>query len=460
MNMMEGLFDLDENMNIVPLLTQSWKISPDGRTYEFKLKDGVKWTDGKPLTAEDFVYSWKRLLAPETAAPSVPAFEAVVGAREFLNGKLKDFSKVGIKALDSKTLQIQLKKRSTGWHSVLTAGPTFPMRKDIVEKFGIEWTKAENIQTLGPFKLAKVETQQRVVLKANAVYYGNSPTIQEAEAIILESGQTAISLFKAKKLDVVSYLSHLDVEAIHDSSLLMIRPSLVIQYLGFVLNKSPMTNVHFRRAIGLAIDKSGFKKILNPYLLPTDVFVPPFVLGRETTASNFNVEKAKAEFKKSGVGTDVKVKIMCGTMAAGTGHPVAEYIQQQLKINLGLHVEIDLMGLKPARESRVKHTSQIFIGGFIPDYADAYSYFAFFLDPQGFTLWQSGIFEKKIDQAQAAIELAQRRRLFSEAENILLDESPVIPLFHGVDFNGVANHVEAHFSPTGNLLLKDTRLKN
>jgi ABC-type oligopeptide transport system substrate-binding subunit len=455
---MDGLFDINDQMKTVPILAKSWKVSPDGRTYEFKIREDIKWTDGKPLTADDFVFSWQRLLTPETAAPAVPEFDLVEGAKDFLGGKLKDFSKVGIKAIDTYTLQVRLKKRLSGWQNVLVAFPTFPMRRDIIEKFGNEWTKPGNIQTLGAYVLSKVETQQRIVLKANPNYFGKKPQIIESEAYISESGQTAISLFKSKKLDVVSNLSYLDAESLKNPAALKFHPTLTIQYLGFVLNKYPMTNQNFRRAISLAIDKSGLEKIMGKHSKRAERFVPTFVSGLNEIKPIFSVEKAKAEFKKSGVDPKTKIKVMAGTGSTGTGHPMAEYIQQQLKSNLGLDVEIDLMGLQPARESRVKHTSQLFIGGFFPDYADPYSYFAFF-HSDGFTLWQSDRFKKTIELAENSVDPIRRKRLLVEAEDIILDEAPVVPLIEPLGIVLVAEDVEATFSPVGYLILKDTRFK-
>ena len=133
MNVMDGLLLLDASLRVRPALAQSWTVSPNGRTYTFKLRPGVKWSDGVPLKAQDFVYSWRRLLSPETGAAYAYFLFDIEGAEWYNKGELKDFDSVGIKAVDDLTFQIKLTKPVAHWIYVPTFWVTFPMRQDLVE---------------------------------------------------------------------------------------------------------------------------------------------------------------------------------------------------------------------------------------------------------------------------------------------------------------------------------------
>ena len=157
-NVMDGLTAFDEKYEPVPALAQSWQISEDGRTYTFKIREGVSWTDGKPLKAGDFLYSWKRILQPETAGSYAHFLFDIQNARKFNSGEIKDFGKVGARAPDDYTLIVTLERPRAYFLNLVTFMSTFPMRKDVVEKYGTKWTKAANIVTLGPYRLKNGST--------------------------------------------------------------------------------------------------------------------------------------------------------------------------------------------------------------------------------------------------------------------------------------------------------------
>ena len=153
MNLMEGLVAFDSSLKVVPALAKSWKVTEKGTRYTFQIRKNVKWSDGVELKAQDFVYSWKRLLSPVTAASYAYFLFDIVGAREFHSGKMTDFSKVGIKALNDHTFTVKLKYPVAYWKYIPSFWVTFPLRKDIVEKFGTAWAKPGAMQTVGPFTL-------------------------------------------------------------------------------------------------------------------------------------------------------------------------------------------------------------------------------------------------------------------------------------------------------------------
>ncbi len=201
MNIMEGLVEFDANMKVKPLLAESWTVSPDQKTYTFRLKPNIKWSDGKILTAADFVYSWQRLLAPLTAAPYAYMLYDIEGAEDFNTHKNPDFSLVGIKALNPTTLQVKLRRPLAYFIQMLTFWVTFPLRQDIVEKFGPSWSQAGKTVVLGPFIPVSYRPQSQIVLKRNEQYHGKRPEADSVVMQIINEDSTALNLFKSGQLD-------------------------------------------------------------------------------------------------------------------------------------------------------------------------------------------------------------------------------------------------------------------
>ena len=157
-NLMEGLTKFDESLEPKPALAESWDVSEDGTTYVFKIRENVKWSDGQPLKAQDFEYSWKRILNPATGGHYAYFLYDIENAEEYNTGKINDPDKVGVNVLDDLTLEVKLRRPASYFPSTLVFMSTFPMRQDVVEKHGIRWTEPENIVTVGPYKLSFMAT--------------------------------------------------------------------------------------------------------------------------------------------------------------------------------------------------------------------------------------------------------------------------------------------------------------
>ncbi|MEK7825376.1 MAG: ABC transporter substrate-binding protein, partial [Nitrospirota bacterium] len=153
-NIMEGLTEYDENLRPRPAIAERWEVSEDGKRYTFFLRSDVKWTDGKTVTAGDFVYSWRRLLAPETGAEYAYFLYDIVNAHRYNSGAIKDPYLVGVRAKSDFVLEVDLEKPIVYFPSITTFMVTFPQRQDIIERHGYRWTEPENIVTNGPFKLS------------------------------------------------------------------------------------------------------------------------------------------------------------------------------------------------------------------------------------------------------------------------------------------------------------------
>ncbi|MCM2323090.1 MAG: peptide ABC transporter substrate-binding protein, partial [Oligoflexia bacterium] len=249
MNLMEGLVAFDSNLKVTPSLAESWTISEDQRTYTFKIRKGVKWSDGVPLRAQDFVYGWKRLLSPVTAAAYAYFLYDIEGAEWFNKGKLKDFEAVGIKALDEHTFQVRLARPVAHFLSIPTFWVTFPVRQDIVEKHGSSWATPGRMATVGPYTLSSRDLDSKIVLGVNPYYYGRRGNIERIVALIVRDDATALSLYDAGKLDFVPDIPTVDLKRLSGRPDLKAFPYLKTAYMGFVTNRYPVSNVKVRRAI-------------------------------------------------------------------------------------------------------------------------------------------------------------------------------------------------------------------
>ncbi|MEO7162224.1 MAG: peptide ABC transporter substrate-binding protein, partial [Bdellovibrionia bacterium] len=273
-NLMEGLLRLDSDLHPIPGLAESWTVSADRKVYTFHLRPKVKWSDGSILKAEDFVYSWKRLLTPETAAAYAYFLYDIVGAKEFNQGKIKSFDQVGVSAIDSLALQVRLNKPVSYWPYITTFWVTFPLRREVVEKPGPRWETSQKLVTLGPYLLDRHDFNSKFILKANPDYYGKKGNADELVGQIVADDATALSLYEAGSLDFLSDISTIDLKRLEGRADLKVFPYLKAVYLGFVLSKTSVADVHTRRAIAQSIDKMQFAQILKGRQENANSFLP------------------------------------------------------------------------------------------------------------------------------------------------------------------------------------------
>lgn len=204
MQLMEGLVDYnlaDRDLGTIPALATEWKPTNKGATWTFTMRKGVKWTDGVEFNAQQVVDGWERLLNPATASEYAYFLFAVKNAKDYNSGKTKDFSQVGIKANDKGELIVELNKPMAYFPLLLTHHATFPIRKDVIEKFGDKWTNPENIVTLGPYKLKHWDHDKAIVLERNDGYYGEKAKVKNVIGYMINEYSTALNLLEGGKLD-------------------------------------------------------------------------------------------------------------------------------------------------------------------------------------------------------------------------------------------------------------------
>lgn len=459
MNLMEGLVSFTQDLKVVPALAKSWSVSKDGKVYTFKLKPGVKWSDGVALRAQDFVYGWQRLLSPLTAASYAYFLFDIEGAQEFNSGQLKDFSQVGIKALDTETLQVRLKNPIAHWIQIPTFWVTFPVRQDVVEKHGSAWAKPGRMVTLGPFTLEAYEIDSRVVLRSNPLYHGKKGNIEQVAALIVKDNTTALNLYEAGKVDFLNDIATLDLARLSGRSDLKTFPYLKIGYLGFVVSKFPTDNVNVRRAIAMAIDKSKLESILHGGQKAATTFTPPPLFTHSKAIGlPFDVRRARDELRRSGLDPSQRFVLELLTPNWDKQLLIAQFVQDQLKKNLGLNVSVQSFDHKTFRAQMDLHAFPIFEGSWGADYPDPDNFLSVFLSNSGNnrTQWKSADYDQWVLRARSLSNRAARKKLYDQAQKRLIEEDAVlIPMYYEPNTALVKPRVQGlTLNPMNYLMLK------
>lgn len=431
-NLMEGLVTHDDKMNVVPSLAESWTKSPDGKTYTFKLRKGVKWSDGVPLKAADFIYSWKRLLSPVTAAAYAYLLFDVEGAEEFYQGKITDFSKVGISSPDENTISIRLSKPVAHFIHIPTFWVTYPLRQDIVEKHGTSWSKPGRMVTVGPFELSSYDLDSKIVLTANPNYYGIRGNIQTAVGQIVKEDSTALTLYETGKLDLLTDIATIDLKRLEGRTDLLKFPYLKTGYLGFVVDQYPISSLHLRRAIALSIDKNRIGEFLHGGQKATGSFIPEGMLGfNRKIGPGYDPAAAKKELSQSGVKVGTRVELVSTNWEKNL--TLAQFIQAEVKKNIGIDIAIRSFDHKTFRAQLELYSFPIFLLSWSADFPDPDNFMSVFLSLSGNnrTKWKNSTFDAKVLLARYNQNQRARETLYNEAQKVLVDdELAIIPLYN------------------------------
>ena len=433
MNLMEGLVTFNNESKIVPALANAWDVSADGKVYTFHLRPGVKWSDGVTLKAQDFVYSWKRLLSRVNAAPYAYFLFDIVGAEDFNKGEIQDFEQVGIKALDELTLQVKLQSPVAHWIQIPAFWVTFPLRQDVVEKNGNHWQAPGRIVTLGAYTLEAHDIDSKFVLRANPNYFGIPGNVDKIVALVVKDDAAALSLYETGAIDFLSDLALGDIKGRAGKPDLKTFPQFKTGFLSFVSNKYPVSNLKFRRAIAMAIDKTKIRDLFPGVQFPATSLVPPGMMGYSKEAGlPFNPSLAKVELIRSGVevsGLTLQYLIPNWDRSLS----VAEFVKSELRKNLGIEVAMHPMENKAYRVQLGFHANPLFDFSWTADYSDPDTFLSLFLSTSGnsATAWTNPVFDFLVMKARRSQSAVEREKLYNDLQKILLqDEAIIVPLYY------------------------------
>jgi oligopeptide transport system substrate-binding protein len=460
-SLMEGLVTLDQNLQVKPALAESWSMSRDRKTYTFKLKPNLKWSDGVKLRAQDFVYSWKRLLTTSTTAPYAYLLFDIVGAQDYYGGKLQDFSKVGVRAVDDSTFQVELTRPLAHWMYIPSFWVTFPLREDIVQKYGSSWTAPGNMVTVGPYSLYSYQIDSKLILRPNPFYHGERGNIDEIVALLVRDDATALKLYEAGRIDFLTDISILDLKRLKGREDLHIFPYLKTVYMGFVISKKPSDQFHFRRAVAFAINKEKLGELLGGGQLGARSFIPPSVLGfSEKLGLPFDTKLAQAEFKKSGLTLPLQVQLLVPN--SDRSLLVVQYIQSELKKNLGIDIVIEAFDHKTFLSQANLKTYPIFLFSWSADFPDPDNFMSLFLSHSGSNRisWKSQSFDDQVLLSRQIFDPKKRETSYFQVQRLLQEnEGVALPLYYDSNPALIKSHVKnLRLSPINHMGLKNVSI--
>lgn len=440
-NLFEGLIQKDpKTLEPLPGAAESWKLSQDGLTYTFKLRASAKWSNGDPVTAADFIYAWTRLLTPATAAEYAYQGYYIKNGQAFNTGKLKDASQLGLKAPDAHTLVVTL-ERPTPFFLNLTFHPSmYPVPKKTIEKFGARWTRPENIVSNGAFALDKWELHKTISLKPNPHYWDHAKiALTQANFLPIQSADTEEKMFRSKEIDVINELplEKIPLWQKDTTGVFQTYPYLGIYWYLVNVKKAPLDNKKVRQALALGFDREAVVKyVTRGGQMPGTVFVPPGTGGYKSNPKLPKDLSQLAQAKKllaeagypDGKGMP-PIEILYNTTA---GHKkIAEAIQQMWKKNLGVEVKLYSQEWKVLLDSQRTMNYMLTRQGWIADYNDPNTFLDIFMSDNGnnHTGWANKKYDKLIEDALKERNQKKRWALYHQAEEILADELPTIPVY-------------------------------
>lgn len=432
-NLMEGLTEYDDRLEPQPAVAESWEVSPDGLEYRFRIRGDARWSDGVPVVAQDFEYSWKRLLDPMTAAEYAYFLYDIENAEAYNTGVITDPSQVAVRALDDRTLWVRLRKPIVFFPSITTFMVTYPMRRDVVERYGDRWTEPGRIVTNGPFVLSEWRHEYKLVLRPNRHFFGPPPALNEVVMFVVNDTNTALTLFETGDLDIAG-LPPEAIRSYRDRPEYRTAPLLRGYYYGFNLEKPPFNDARVRRAFSMAIDRSAFPVILKRGEIPSKYWIPPGMpYFNAEIGLSFDPAGARRLLAEAGYAAPESLPPLTAMYNTGPENGlIAENLQAQWKKNLGAAVTLDNQEWKVYLKRLQTDTPQLFRLGWGADYPDPDNFMNLFTSSSGNnrTKWKNSRYDALIAGAAAEPDPERRQAAYDTAQRILLEEEvAIMPLF-------------------------------
>lgn len=442
-SLIEGLiaYHPDNDMIPAPGMAESWE-NKDYTVWTFHLRD-AEWTNGDPVLASDFVYSWQRALTPSLGNQYAEIFYIMKGAQDFAEGKTDDFSTVGVKALDDKTLQVTLNGPAPYFPNMLKHYSWFPVNPRAVEANGgmgdrqSGWSTLENYVGNGPFKLKKWVTNQEIEVERNPTYWdAKTVKLNGIRFFPIENAGTEEVMFRGGRLHLTNNVLNDKVPVFKKKmpNELKIEPYLGNYYYKINTDRKPFNDPRVRKALALSIDRQLLvDKVTKGGQLPATGFVPAGVPGYPPEeASTFRPEEARqllAEAGYPGGKGFPKTEILINTLE--THRQIAEALQAMWKENLNVDIGIYNQEWKVYLDNVTNGDYDMARAGWIGDYVDPSAFLNIMTTGNGNndTNWGDPRYDALIAKAQRAPDEETRFQILREAEDIMMEAMPVIPIY-------------------------------
>ena len=470
-DLFEGLLISDVDGKPSPGVAEKWE-NKDFKVWTFHLRKDEKWSDGTPVTAQDFVYSWQRLANPNTASPyaSYLQYGHIVNIDDIIAGK-KPITDLGVKALDDHTFEVTLSEPVPYFYKLLVHSSVSPVPRAAVEKFGEKWTQPANIVTNGAYKLKDWVVNERIVLERNTNYWDNAKTvINQVTYLPISSEVTDVNRYRSGEIDMtynnmpIELFQKLKKEIPNE---VHVDPYLCTYYYEINNQKAPFNDVRVRTALKLALDRDIIvNKVKNQGDLPAYSFTPPYTDGAKLVEPEWfkwSQEKRNEEAKKllaeAGYTAEKPLTFDLLYNTSDLHKKLAIAAASIWKKNLGANVKLENQEWKTFLDTRHQGNYDVSRAGWCADYNEPTSFLNMVLsDSSNNTVhYKSPAFDKLIADTLKVTDEAQRSELYSKAEQQLDKDSAIVPVYYYVNARLVKPWVGGYSGkdPMDNIHVKD-----
>ncbi len=441
----EGLTRLDpDTLEAKPGAAERWEVSEDGLNYVFHLRADATWSDGRPLTAHDFLASFRRLLTPRLGSDNADEMYPVVGAEDYHKGRTVDFSTVGFRVVDERTLEMRLRHPAPFLLRSMGARSWFPVPMHVLENHGDPfspanpWTRAGNLVGNGPFVLHAWERDRHVEVRRSPSYWNrDSVRLNAVRFLPIENESAAEAAFRAGQLHETDKvpLSRLDYYRREAADRLRIAPYSGVYYYNFNVNQAPFNDVRVRQALAMAVDREAIVRNVTragekPAYHFTIEGIDGYVSEARTRLDFDEARRLLAEAGFPGGRGFPEVTLLYNT--AENHRVIAEVVQQTWRTELGIDIRLENQEWRVYLDSMQSGNFQLCRAGLIMDPFDASQFLKVFTAGGGFnrTGWSDPEYDRLYEEVMHTADRAKREALMQRMERILTDAMPILPVYY------------------------------
>ncbi len=452
--MFVGLIAENAKAEPIPGVAESWTISKDGKTYTFKLRKS-SWSDGTPMTADDFVFSMRRILLPETAAEYASLLYIIKGAEAVNTGKAKPET-LAVKAVNDYTLEIQLTGPAPYFLELLTHYTAYPVPKHVLAKYGKLWTKPANMVVNGPYKLVEWTPNTHVKLTKNPKFWDAADISIDNLTFYTQEDRTAVQKrFRAGEIDITMDFSSDQIDWLRKNlpAETRIAPFMGTYYYPINTQKKPFTDVRIRKALAMAVNREAIvDKVLKTGEIAAYSFVPPGMANYEKSAEvdwkNIpypeRIKQAKALLKEAGFGPDKPLSLTLRYNTSENHKRIAVAVASMWK-QIGVKTELFNSEIKAHYADLKQGDFEVARAAWVADYNDAQN-FLYLLETRtganNYGRYSNAKFDKLMLDAEITADLKKRSALMYQAEAQAMADLPIIPIYFYVSKRLVSTHVK------------------
>ena len=440
----EGLMKKDKDGNLVGGIAENYKMSEDGLTYTFYLRTNAKWSDGKPVTAEDFVYSYKRFVDPKTAAPYASLMAPIKNALKIAGGDIS-VDELGIKKLDDYTIEITLENPTA--YFLELADMFVPVRKDIIDEYGDTWVQSpKSYIGNGPYTMTERIRDDKIVMEINTNYYDKDKLVAKKITVsMIADKNTALAALKNGQVHFSTLVPSQEIDNLKKENLIVMNQAYGTVYFEINLTNEAFTDSRVRRALALAIDRNYIVDSINKSgQIPAGAFVPPLISDYEgefranggdyvSVQSNDyqkNIEEAKKLMAEAGYPNGENYPVI-EVLVANDGNVVMVEAIQQMWKNIGVDAVIVPREWSVILQSFRDLSYQMVLSGWTGDYNDPMTMLELYLSYAPSNPGYNNLeYDKLLESSKLIVNPKERMKVLHDAEAILMHDMPIIPIHY------------------------------